>query len=151
MALQAPVSGLEISAVVFPWLGLALLPLPLAVALSRQTDVVVALALLEWPLLLAVARAIWSAGEADQRSGLYRAAAALNSYPTLILATLALAQAAGSFELAALARQPGAHAPGDAGTLHWLGAIAWTLALPPALGLGPFAAGPAAWRGKRKS
>jgi hypothetical protein len=87
---------LEISAVVFPWLGLALLPLPLAVTLSRQTDVVVAMALLEWPLLLAVAQAIWADSEADQRIGLFQAAAALNSYPALILATLTLARGAGA-------------------------------------------------------
>ena len=69
-------------------------------------------------------------------------AAALNSYPALILAGLALAQPAGSFEIAALARLPGELAPEGARALHWIGAVAWALALVPALGLGPFAAWP---------
>ena len=42
-------SLLALSSVVLPWLALALLPLPLAVTLPRQIDIVVALALLEWP------------------------------------------------------------------------------------------------------
>src|SRR6266508_6847510 len=47
-------SSLDMSAVVLPWLGLALLPLPGAAGISRQTDLITVLALLEWPLLLAI-------------------------------------------------------------------------------------------------
>jgi len=87
---------LVLGSIVLPWLALALLPLPLAVGLPRQIDIVVALALLEWPNVLAIRQ--------DLRAGdMRRLAAALNSYPPLILATLALAQAGSSLELAALA------------------------------------------------
>ena len=131
----ARVGGLmhvALHSIVPPWLALALLPLPLAVSLSRQIDVVAALALLEWPNLLAI--------QQDLRSGdPRRLAAALNSYPLLILATLALAQAGNSLELAALARVPAGPRIGHAGALHWLGAVAFALALVPALGIGPFA------------
>jgi hypothetical protein len=125
-------SLLALSSVVLPWLALALLPLPLAVTLPRQIDIVVALALLEWPNVLAIRQ--------ELRAGdMRRLAAALNSYPPLILATLALAQAGNSLELAALARAPGDSAAISTRALHWLGVIALALALPPALGLGPFA------------
>jgi hypothetical protein len=120
-----------LGSVALPWLGLALLPLPLAVGLPRQVDIVVTLALLEWPQVLAIRRAL-RAG--DMR----RLAAALNSYPPLILATLALAQSAGSLDIVALARSPGELISGSASVLHWIGAVALALALPPALGIGPF-------------
>jgi hypothetical protein len=120
-----------LSSIVPPWLALALMPLPLAVALPRQIDSIIALALLEWPRLLAIRQ--------DLRVGdMRRLAAALNSYPPLILATLALAQAGNSLDLAALARAPGESAATSIVALHWLGAIALALALPPALGIGPF-------------
>jgi hypothetical protein len=125
---------LALSSILLPWLALALLPLPLAVALPRQIDIVVALALLEWPNLLAISQ--------DLRAGnMRRLAAALNSYPPLILATLALAQAGNSLELAALVRAPGSPATTSTSALHWLGVIALALALPAALGIGPFADG----------
>ncbi|MBK9711248.1 MAG: hypothetical protein IPO81_07950 [Kouleothrix sp.] len=134
--------SLALGALVPPWLGLALLPLPPAATLSRQTDLIVALALLEWPLVLAIARELRSDDSAQRAAGVRRLAAALNSYPALILSGLALAQPAGSFEIAALARLPGELAPEGARALHWIGAVAWALALVPALGLGPFAAWP---------
>jgi hypothetical protein len=123
---------LALSSIVLPWLALALLPLPLAVTLPRQIDIVVVLALLEWPNLLVIRH--------ELRAGdMRRLAAALNSYPPLILATLALAQAGNSLEIAALARIPGDSAAISMRALHWLGVIALALALLPALGLGPFA------------
>jgi hypothetical protein len=142
-------SVLALSAAVLPWLGLALLPLPLAVTLSRQTDLVVTLALLEWPLLLTIAQELRDERESTGQAAAQRLAAALNSYPALILATLALAQSGGSFELLALARWPGDLASTSARVLHWAGAVAWALALPPALGLGPFAARPPEQRALR--
>jgi len=120
-----------LSSIVLPWLALALLPLPLAVALPRQVDIVVTLALLEWPQVLAIRQAL-------RASDMRRLAAALNSYPPLILATLALAQSAGSLEVVALARPPGELASAGASALHWIGAVALALALAPALGIGPF-------------
>ncbi|MEO7910030.1 MAG: hypothetical protein ABIV47_10300 [Roseiflexaceae bacterium] len=119
------------SAVIVPWLALALLPLPLAVALPRQIDIVVVLTLLEWPNILAI-------GQELRAGGMRRLTATLNSYPPLILATLALAQAGNSLELAALVRDPGDTASISTRALHWLGVIALALALPPALGIGPF-------------
>jgi hypothetical protein len=132
---------LTLSSIVLPWLGLALLPLPLAVALPRQVDIVVVLALLEWPNLLAIRQELRLG---DRR----RLAAALNSYPPLILATLALAQASNSLEIAALARPPADAATIEVRVLHWLGAIALALALPPALRIGPFAGKVAQQAGK---
>jgi hypothetical protein len=123
---------LVLGSIVPPWLALALLPLPLAAGLPRQIDMVVALALLEWPQLLAI-------GQTLRAGNTRRLAAALNSYPALILATLALAHAAGSLEIVALARPPGELASASAGALHWIGAVALALALAPALGIGPFA------------
>jgi hypothetical protein len=105
----------------------------LAVALPRQIDIVVALTLLEWPNVLAIRQ--------DLREGdMHRLAAAVNSYPPLILAALALAQAGNSLELAALARAPDPAASISTSALHLLGAVALALALAPALGIGPFAA-----------
>jgi hypothetical protein len=141
-------SALEASAIVLPWLGLALLPLPRAAGLSRQIDLVAALALLEWPLLLAVAAELRDGADARVRAA-RRLAAALNSYPPLILAALVLASAYGSLETMALARPPEASTPARAALLHWLGASAWLLALPPALGIGAFAAGPPTQRALR--
>jgi hypothetical protein len=128
-------SPLDISAVVLPWLGLALLPLPGAAGISRQTDLITILALLEWPLLLAIV------AEVRDAPWPRRLAAALNSYPPLILATLVLTSTGGSFDMTALARPPDADAPLSASLLHWTGATAWLLALPPALAIGAFAAG----------
>ncbi len=134
---------LAISVVVLPWLGLALLPLPLAAGINRQIDLFAVFALLEWPLVLAVMFELRArnpdVGRGDEAAA-WRLAAALNGYPPLILATLALAQSSGSFEIEALMRAPGESTPVIAGYLHWLGALAWTLALPPVLGIGPFQA-----------
>jgi hypothetical protein len=122
------------------WLGLALLPLPAAASMSRSADLLVVLALLEWPRAVAIAQALhWPAAEA-QASGLRRLSAALNSYPALILAALALALPARSFEIGALAQPPAAEAPVSLVLLHWIGASAWALALPAMLGVGPFRA-----------
>jgi hypothetical protein len=140
---------LLLSSIVLPWLGLALLPLPAAAPMNRGTDIIMLFALLEWPRLIAIARELRAAGEARQRAGTRRLAAALNSYPTLMLATLALAQPAGSLDIAAYARPPADLAPLSIQVSHWLGAAGWALALAPLLGLGPFqASAPAqhSWR-----
>jgi hypothetical protein len=132
-------SVLGSSAVVLPWLGLALLPLPYAAALGRQTDLIAGLALLEWPLLLTITFELRDCGAETSRHAHARLAAALNGYPPLILATLVLLSAAGSLDLAALMRTPEVATPARAALLHWVGAAAWLLALPPALGTGAFA------------
>jgi hypothetical protein len=133
---------LALGAIAPPWLGLALLPLPPAPGLSRQTDLLITLALLECPLLLSIAHELRAS---DLRPmGLRRLAATLNGYPPLLLATLALVQAGGSFDIATIARVPGDLAPMFARPLHWIGAAAWALALPPMLGLGSFAGPPGA-------
>lgn len=135
---------LALSALALPWLGLALLPLPFAPALGRKLDLPAALALLEWPLLLRVARELRAPDPATQAVGWRRLAAWLNGLPTLVLASLALAQAAGTFDIAPLARAPAAEQPLALHALHWLGALALALALPALLGYGPFAAAPPA-------
>ncbi len=99
------------------------------------------LALLEWPLLPTIAAEL-RAGAAARARAARRLAAALNSYPPLILAALLLASAYGSLDTVALTRTPDTNTPAPAALLYWLAAGAWLLALPPALGIGAFAAGP---------
>jgi hypothetical protein len=142
-------SWLDASAIVLPWLGLALLPLPFAATIGRQTDLVAGLALLEWPLLLTLAAELRDYGAETSQNVRLRLAAALNGYPPMILATLVLVSAAGTLDLAALARAPDGATPARAALLHWLGAAAWLLALPPVLGIGAFATRPPGARALR--
>ncbi len=138
VAEQAPSgSGLSaILAIALPWLGLALMPLPLAADLTRPVDVVVLLSLLEWSRVLAAARELAEAK-------LARAAAMLNSYPPLILALLLMEHATGSFEAQALLQAPPAEATLTVRLAFWAGALALLLVLPALLGIGPFKAGDA--------
>jgi hypothetical protein len=128
---------------------LALLPLPLAAGINRQTDLVVVLALLEWPRILTIALELQADIANARIRAAQRLATALNSYPPLILATLVLALAAGSFEIGALVRPPDELLSARMALLHWLGATTWVLALPPALEIGPFVVGPAEHRALR--
>ncbi len=124
-----------ITALAAPWLGLALLPLPLAVSVGRSVDLVFALALLEWPRVLVAIR--------EAHSGqITRLAAALNSYPPLIAALLLLAMPSGSFDIATIGQSPGDTASLLLVAVHWLGAFGIILALPPLLGIGPFTSPP---------
>jgi hypothetical protein len=108
-------------------------------------DLAVAVALLEWPRLLAVARDL--RGGAGQVRAVRRLAAMLNGYPPLVLAALVMAQGVGSLELGLIAAAPPDDAPDLARGLYWIGAAAWLLALPPLLEIGPFACEPARlWR-----
>ncbi|GAB4197824.1 MAG: hypothetical protein OHK0022_16450 [Roseiflexaceae bacterium] len=132
--LASPVAAVTV--VVAPWLALALLPLPGAPRLARPLDVVGLLALLEWPLLLAVAAGLRAPDAATQRAVFRRLAATLNGYPTLLLALLLLGTASGTLQANRLAPAP---AEPQAAALHWLGAVALLAALPPLLALGPFA------------
>ncbi|MFN8501574.1 hypothetical protein [Kouleothrix sp.] len=66
-------------------------------------------------------------------------AAWLNGLPALLLA-LALAQAAGTLDIAPLAPPP-CRCPFDQQALHWGGALGLALALAPLLGRGPFGPG----------
>lgn len=127
------------------WLAIALLPLPGAVDLGRSIDVVAVLALLDLALLTALADDLCA--DARRSTGIERLAAALNGYPTLVLALLTLGFSSGSLELATTMRVPAES--GVLATLHWLGAGALVLALPPLLGLGAFTAAPrnAMWLG----
>lgn len=129
---------LSASAVILPWLGLALLPLPLATPLARPIDLVALIGLLEWPRLLAIAAAFRSDDRARALSGVRRLGGALNSYPPIILAALVMTHATGTLEGVGLARLPATAAPLEY-AWFWVGALALTLALPPLLELGPFA------------
>ncbi|MBK9943290.1 MAG: hypothetical protein IPP13_16915 [Kouleothrix sp.] len=131
----------RLAAIVLPWLGLALLPLPFAAPLGRPADILVVLALLESPLLLALRHELCAGDTAVRAAGRRRLAALLNGLPTLILAVLALAQVAGTFDIAPLASAPTADQPISLRVLHWLGALGFTLALAPLLGYGAFTAG----------
>jgi hypothetical protein len=129
-----------LSAVVAPWLALALLPLPFARQFGRPVDVMVVLALLEWPCLLAAAHDARS-GEAGFDRTVRRLAAALNGYPPAVLAFLLLAQGVGSLELGLITAGPLEGAPAVAWALFLGGAIGLLLALPALVQAGPFATG----------
>ncbi|HWQ12861.1 MAG TPA: hypothetical protein VNL77_08675, partial [Roseiflexaceae bacterium] len=111
---------LTLSSIVLPWLAVALLPLPYAAPLGRPVDLVVALALLEWPRLLAVARDLRDEG--GRPRALRRLAAMLNGYPPLVLVALVIGQGAGSLELGLIAAAPQERAPALVRALYWLGA-----------------------------
>jgi len=126
-------SPLAASAVVLPWLGVALLPLPLAAPLSRPVDLVVIMALLEWPRLLAISVDLHTG---ERLRGMQRLAAALNGYPPLALALILTAEGTGTLESSGLLRIP-------EGTAvlwwFWIGVGALILTLPPLIEAGPFA------------
>ncbi len=126
-------SPLTASAVVSPWLGVALLPLPLAAPLARPVDLVVVMALLEWPRLLAISIDLHTG---ERVRGMQRLAAALNGYPPLVLALLLSAQGSGTLESVGLLRIPEGTA---ALWWFWIGVGALILTLPPVIEAGPFA------------
>ena len=126
-------SPLAASAVVLPWLGVALLPLPLAAPLSRPVDLVVIMALLEWPRLLAISVDLHTG---ERLRGMQRLAAALNGYPPLALALILTAEGTGTLESMGLLRIPEGSV---ALWWFWLGVGALILTLPPLIEAGPFA------------
>jgi hypothetical protein len=126
-------SPLAASAVVLPWLGVALLPLPLAAPLSRPVDLVVIMALLEWPRLLAITVDLHTG---ERLRGMQRLAAALNGYPPLALALILTAEGTGTLESSGLLRIPEGSV---ALWWFWLGVGALILTLPPLIEAGPFA------------
>ncbi len=129
-------SPLAASAVVLPWLGVALLPLPGAVALSRPIDLIAIVALLEWPRLLAIAADLQ---ERNRARGVQRLAAALNGYPPVVLSLALLSQGTGTLEVVGLLRIPDSSAPLQQTVWFWLGVGALILAVPPLIEVGPFA------------
>ncbi|MGQ9827016.1 MAG: hypothetical protein ACUVSW_04040 [Roseiflexus sp.] len=124
-------SPLTASAVVLPWLGVALLPLPFAAPLSRPVDLVAIMTLLEWPRLLTIFVDLHTG---ERLRGMQRLAAALNGYPSLVLALLLSAQ--GTLESVGLLRIPEGTA---ALWWFWIGVGALILTLPPVIEAGPFA------------
>lgn len=129
----------SISAVVLPWISLALLPLPLAPTMERPVDVLVLFALLEWPFVLTIATEVRSSNVHVQQNGWRRLANVLNGYPCLVLALLLLVPASRSLQLDQLTRLPGMDA-GSVIVVAWIfGVCSLVVSLPPILGLGPFA------------
>jgi hypothetical protein len=125
----------ELTVLAAPWLGLALLPLPLAGSVGRSVDLVFALVLLEWPRLLVAIH--------EAESGqIPRLAALLNSYPPYIGALLLLAVPGGSLDVATIGQAPGETASQLVIAAHWFGAVAGVMALPALLGLEPFHSSP---------
>lgn len=112
---------------------MALLPLPLAAPLSRPVDLVVIMALLEWPRLLAISVDLHTG---ERLRGMQRLAAALNGYPPLALALILTAEGTGTLESSGLLRIPEGTA---ALWWFWIGVGALILTLPPLLEAGPFA------------
>ncbi len=126
ITIEQRLDGVEVM-VAAAWLALgALLPLPGA-GWPYDIDLVAVLLALEIPYVLLLFRS-GSQGAAE------RTATLLSVYPLLVLAAAALGQAAGSWVLHDINR--------SAGALHWAGLAAWSLVLPPLLGLGPWRAGP---------
>ncbi len=108
------------------WLLLiALLPLP-RTGWPYALDLATYLTLIELPFWLYLLRR--GLARLDRQ-----ATAMLNSYPLLALAMAALAQGAGSFVVHEINR--------SIGLLHWAGVVAWAIALPPLLALGPWQTG----------
>ena len=113
-----------------PLLLLCLLPLPGAAVLPRAIDLPAALALLEWPLALAL---LTGEMRDDPRTMAAR-------YAPLLLAACALVLGSHSLALDAFVREP---PPGVLPrALLAAGAAYWALALPALLGLGPLVAAP---------
>lgn len=127
--------------IVYGWLACALLPLPGAAPLARPVDLLLLVGLAELPRLLALAADL-RAG--DARRAVRRAAAALNAYPPLIAAALALLGGCGSLALDTVATGPANGAPLAQVLRYAAGSAALLLALPALLELGPLAPGPAA-------
>jgi hypothetical protein len=122
---EAEAPELRVAACVPPLLLLCLLPLPGAAELPRQIDLPTALALLEWPVALALIVDGKAPGDAR---------ALLRRYGPLLLAACAFALGARSLALDALVREP---PPGLLPrALLAAGALCWALALPALLGLG---------------
>ena len=129
----------SISAVVLPWLSLALLPLPLAPMMERPVDVLVVLALLEWPFVLTIAAEVRSSRLPVQQNGWKRLAGVLNGYPCFVLALLLLVTVSRSLQLDQLTRLPGMDA-GFVVIVAWIfGVCSLVVSLPPIMGLGPSA------------
>ncbi len=110
------------------WLLLiALLPLP-------QTGWPYGLDLPTLLLLIELPHWVWLLQCNDQ--WMPRAAVLLNTYPLLALAVALVGQGAGSLVVREINQ--------NSELLHWLGVAAWSVALPPLLGLGPWRAAPPA-------
>lgn len=134
-SIPAALLARRLAAAVPPLLCISLLPLPGAAPLARSIDVPTALALLEWPLVLALLPASTDSPFIEKRlRGLQI------GYGVLILAVLASVQATRSFGLEALVA-PLAQPDLLSNALRIAGAIGWMLALPTLLGLGAFEQG----------
>jgi hypothetical protein len=132
----APSLG-QVFACVPPLLALSLFPLPGAAALARHIDLPLALALLEWPQVLALAAAY----EAAPTDASRRVQELGWGYGLLLLGAAALAAGGGSLALDGIALGPPHTMLPQA--IFCAGAVGWGLALPPLLGWGAFQAAPA--------
>lgn len=132
---RTPLRGTVSSTDVGTWLAattwlllIALLPLP-QTGWPYDLDVVTLLLAIELPFWLS-ARPQIKRTDAELGAMVALLAPPLNVYPLLALACVALGQAAGSLVVHEINR--------SAGLLHWIGLVAWSLALPPLLHLGPW-------------
>jgi hypothetical protein len=127
--------------VVFPWLGVALLPLPGAAQLERNADLIVVFGLCEMGLVGTVLQASNHPDRTERLGGARRLAATLNGYPLLALGAVLLGLATTTL------RMDRWLAPEDPWrmALYLAGSLALSLALPALLGLGVFAAKEPIW------
>lgn len=123
-------SRVSVLTTVPPLVAISLLPLPFAAQFSRPTDLIVTVALLEWPIMLRFAAL------PSERARQYSAQLALG-YGVLLPALLALAQTTRSFGLDTLVAQSGTSEILPL-LLRWGAVGGWALALVPLLALGPF-------------
>jgi hypothetical protein len=124
----------ELSALVVPWLALAFMPLPRAVSLSFQFDLLLLLFLCEWPLWLCIADEL----PEQPQQGIRRLSNALNAYPLLIVSCLCFAAAYGTIEASVLGRAPDENTSLRTWWAFWLGALGLLASLPVLLQIGPF-------------
>ncbi len=123
-------------ALALPWVALAFVPLPGALRLERGADLLVLLALAEWPRLVAITHD--TAHPGDRARGVARAAALLSGWIVLAAVLPLIASGTGALTVEAIARSPAATAPATDRAGFVLAAIALLLVLPVLLELGPW-------------
>lgn len=89
---------LQVSALVMPLVAISMLPLPYAVEFAYGPDLIVTLALLDWPLLLMLAR--------NPQTPLMQKGALLEHYMLILLSVAVLSAESGNLGLGELAAGP---------------------------------------------
>ncbi|GAB4130344.1 MAG: hypothetical protein Fur005_03960 [Roseiflexaceae bacterium] len=109
----------QLSVIALPWLGLALLPIPLASDIGRSIDVVVALACLEWPRFWWHMQQRAAVAMPDRIGRLLQIPGVVGT----VLACILLALPTNSFDLPSLMAVPNRSGPMTGQIGHWFGAV----------------------------